>query len=373
MAISYTRNRWKKADVLTADKLNNTEIALEAIVNKINGVSYDENNTSVNLDDSEKIASIQNVKDAIAAIPNASNDTFGLVKVGTQEGGLVLENGKITLSDNLSINTVTALTKNLESGESLAGQITTNILNLIPTDENATSSGSLTAEQLIRLTSIIDTSEDAGTIKVSNILPKVSNSSIVIGGTLTVNDTLSLGTGDNSATLNSSELTSLKQLLNGSGGSSSGTNSEITMTDDGGYTLSLSTSGLLLDNEDYNIHAALTPTNLTINSISTDGIGPHITSNDGSAELTIGNLFFKPIIKMGQATSSVSMRPMSIQRIYQAEDKYINQITITVPTIIRDTLTLTTMSSSDPREDDLTVTLTATQLQAIKNACNITD
>ncbi len=181
MAVSYTRNKWKKADVLTADKLNNTEIALEAIVNKVNGVSYDDNDTPTTLEDTEKIASIQDINDAIGDIPKASTSAYGLVKIGTQENGLVVANGTITLPDNLSVNTVTALTKTLESEESLTGQVTTNILNLVDDTENVTVS--LNTGELSILKGIV-----SGTASNTNI-----TASGITTNQLTVNTELQIG------------------------------------------------------------------------------------------------------------------------------------------------------------------------------------
>ena len=55
--ISYKRNHWEKGNVLTAEKLNATEVALENVITKINGV-ITENNNTVPISDAEHLASI---------------------------------------------------------------------------------------------------------------------------------------------------------------------------------------------------------------------------------------------------------------------------------------------------------------------------
>lgn len=65
--ISYKRNHWEKGNVLTAEKLNATEVALESVITKINGV-ITENDNTVPISDAEHLASIQDIITRINAL-----------------------------------------------------------------------------------------------------------------------------------------------------------------------------------------------------------------------------------------------------------------------------------------------------------------
>lgn len=65
--ISYKRNHWEKGNVLTAEKLNATEVALESVITKINGV-ITENDSTVPISDAEHLASIQDITTRINAL-----------------------------------------------------------------------------------------------------------------------------------------------------------------------------------------------------------------------------------------------------------------------------------------------------------------
>lgn len=129
--IEYTRTHWSKGDVLTAEKLNNIENALNITVQKINGkVKDSEGNTTSTLIDAEKLASIADIDEKINALDVATNtgttiqtitsiteangkistqysdiakatsSSLGLIQVNTNKNLTINENGILGVNDS---------------------------------------------------------------------------------------------------------------------------------------------------------------------------------------------------------------------------------------------------------------------------------
>lgn len=106
--ISYSPNVWSKGQVLTAEKLNNSENALKAVIEKINGKTGSSDNQQ-SLSDDEALASKQNVYDTIDEMVGnslARTDTANFIIGSSTTARGVQINGDLDVSGTATIDII---------------------------------------------------------------------------------------------------------------------------------------------------------------------------------------------------------------------------------------------------------------------------